>query len=83
VQREQGDTDAGDDGADGVLRTQPITEHDDAGRDSVEAADDAEFEREAEDVESDDRPDEDVEAIEPIEKRPNVNGAVRPRPRRR
>jgi hypothetical protein len=60
-----------------------LTEHDDAGRDSVEAADDAEFEREAEDVESDDRPDEDVEAIEPIEKRPNVNGAVRPRPRRR
>ena len=46
---------------------------------SIAAPDDADFERDADDVESDDRPDEDVEAIEPIEKNRNVNGAVRPR----
>ncbi len=46
---------------------------------SVAAPDDVDFERPADDVESDDRPDEDDEAVEPLEKNRNVNGAVRRR----
>ena len=56
-----------------------LTEQDAGDPDSVAAPDDADFEQNVEDIESDDRPDQDVEAIEPIEKRRNVNGAVKRR----
>lgn len=68
---------AGRDSTEAVDET--LSEADTDEPESVEAADDAEFERDAEDVESDDRPDEDVEAAESLEKRRNVNGAVRSR----
>jgi hypothetical protein len=51
-----------------------------AGRDSVEAIDEMLTERDAGDIESDDRPDQDVESAEAIEKRRDINRAVRRRP---
>ena len=51
-----------------------LTEHD---GDDVESIDESGARREANDIESDDRPDEDVEASESIEKRRGLNGATR------
>ena len=67
---------AGRDSTEAVDET--LTERE-AESESVAAPDDVDFERAADDVESDDRPDEDVEAVEPLEKNRNVNGAVRRR----
>ena len=52
-----------------------------AGRDSTEAIDETLTERDAGEIESDDRPDEDVEAAEPVAKRRGINGAARRRAR--
>jgi hypothetical protein len=68
---------AGRDSTEAVDET--LTERE-AEAESVAAPDDVDFARDAGDLESDDRPDEDVEAIEPIEKHRHLNGAVRPRP---
>jgi hypothetical protein len=57
-----------------------LTEQDGDGA-GVESTDESGTRREAIDVESDDRPDEDVEASETIEKRRGVNGVSRPRNR--
>lgn len=51
------------------------------GRDSTEAIDETLTERDAGDIESDDRPDQDVEAAESVAKRRGINGATRRRPR--
>ena len=67
---------AGRDSTEAVDET--LTEHE-AESESIAAPDDVEFERNADDVESDDRPDEEFEAIEPLEKNRNVNGAARSR----
>jgi len=47
----------------------------------MQISDDSLSERDVGDIESDDRPDAETEAIESIEKRPGINGAVRPRRR--
>ena len=54
-----------------------LTQHDADETESMNVADDALTEREADSVESDDDPEAEMEAIESIEKRPGVNGAVR------
>jgi hypothetical protein len=54
-----------------------LTEHDDDENESMNVMDDSLTEREADSVESDDNPEAEMEAIESIEKRPGVNGAVR------
>jgi hypothetical protein len=51
------------------------------GRDSTEAIDETLTERDAGDIESDDPPDQDVEAAESVAKRRGINGATRRRPR--
>ena len=56
-----------------------LTEHDADGTESMNVADDSLTEREADSVESGDNPEAEMEAIESIEKRPGVNGAVRRR----
>ena len=56
-----------------------LTEHDPDGTESIGVPDDAAFERSADEVESNDRPDEEVEAAESVEKRRGIGGAVRPR----
>ena len=58
-----------------------LTEHDPQASESMQTSDDSLSERDAGDIESDDRPDAETEAIESIEKRPGINGAVRPRRR--
>lgn len=58
-----------------------LTEHDSGETESMEVMDDPLTEREADSVESDDDPEAETEAIESIEKRPGINGAVRPRRR--
>ena len=58
-----------------------LPEHDPEESESLQVSDDSLSERDARDVESDDRPDDETEAIESIEKRPGINGAVRPRRR--
>jgi hypothetical protein len=54
-----------------------LTEHDDDENESMNVMDDSLTEREADSVESDDNPEAEMEAIESIEKRPGINGAVR------
>lgn len=56
-----------------------LTEHDPDETQSIGAPDDTAFERSADEVESNDRPDEEVEAAESVEKRRRIGGAVRPR----
>ncbi len=56
-----------------------LTEHDPDEAESIGTPDDAAFERTADEVESNDRPDEELEAAESIEKRRRIDGAVRPR----
>jgi hypothetical protein len=70
---------AGRDSTEAVDETLP--EHDPDESESMQVSDDSLSERDARDVESDDRPDDETEAIESIEKRPGINGAVRPRRR--
>jgi len=63
--------------------TKPVDEtlsEDDIEPGPVESVDDA-FERDAGDIESDDRPDEEMEAVESIGRRRGLNGAVRRRHR--
>jgi hypothetical protein len=67
-----------DDEARSIESVESLSEHD-AEADAIESVQESLPEREAADVESDDRPDEETEAIERIEKRRGVNGAVRPR----
>jgi len=66
---------AGRDSTEAIDET--LTEHD---GDDVEAIDES-ARRDANDIESDDRPDEDVEASETIEQRRGRNGAAGPRTR--
>jgi hypothetical protein len=54
-----------------------LTRHDADETESMNVMDDSLTEREADSVESDDNPEAEMEAIESIEKRPGVNGAVR------
>jgi hypothetical protein len=54
-----------------------LTEHGADETESMNVIDDSLTEREADSVESDDNPEAEVEAIESIEKRPGVNGAVK------
>jgi hypothetical protein len=68
---------AGRDSSEPVDET--LTEHDPDEAESIGAPDDAAFERTADEVESNDRPDEEIEAAESIEKRRRIDGAVRPR----
>jgi len=58
-----------------------LTEHDPDESESMDVMDDSRAERDADSVESDDNPEAEMEAIESIEKRPGINGAVRRRPR--
>jgi hypothetical protein len=58
-----------------------LTEHDPDESESMDVMDDSRTERDADSVESDDNPEAEMEAIESIEKRPGINGAVRRRPR--
>ena len=62
---------------DEILSEDPADEGDD-----LEAIDEALPNREALDFESDDDPEEDVEAAESVDKRSNINGAIRQRPSR-
>ena len=62
---------------DELLSEEPADDGDD-----IEAIDEALPNREALDVESDDDPEQEVEAAETVDKRANINGAVRQRPRR-
>jgi len=58
-----------------------LSEHGPNEPESMEVTDESATEREAGDIESDDRPDEDVEAAEMLQKkRSGLNGAVRRRP---
>lgn len=68
---------AGRDSTEAVDET--LTEHDPDETASMDVMDDSGTERGAESVESDDDPEAEAEAIESIEKRPGVNGAVRPK----
>ena len=68
---------AGRDSSEPVDET--LTEHDPDEAESMGTPDDAAFERTADEVESNDRPDEELEAAESIEKRRRIDGAVRPR----
>ena len=70
---------AGRDSTEAVDET--LTEHDREEPESMEVMDDSSTEREADSIESDDDPEAETEAIESIEKRPGINGAVRPRRR--
>jgi len=70
---------AGRDSTEAIDET--LTEHDPQVSESMQIGDDSLSERDAGDIESDDRPDDETEAIESIEKRPGINGAVRPRRR--
>jgi hypothetical protein len=58
-----------------------LTEHDPEDIAAMDVMDDSDTERQADSVESDDDPEAEMEAIESIEKRPGINGAVRPRRR--
>jgi hypothetical protein len=58
-----------------------LTEHAPDESESMDVMDDSRTERDADSVESDDNPEAEMEAIESIEKRPGINGAVRRRPR--
>jgi len=62
---------------DEILSEEPADDGED-----IEAIDEALPNREALDVESDDDPEEEVEAAETVDKRANINGAARQRPRR-
>lgn len=57
-----------------------LTEHDPDESEAMDVMDDSLTERDADSVESDDNPEAEMEAIESIEKRPGINGAVRRRP---
>jgi len=57
-----------------------LTEHDPDETESMDVMDDSLTEREADSVESDDDPEAEMEAIETIQKRPGLNGAVKRRP---
>jgi hypothetical protein len=56
-----------------------LTEHDSDESESMDVMDDSLSERDADSIESDDDPEAEMEAIETIEKRPGINGAVKRR----
>lgn len=69
---------AGRDSVEAIDETLTVTDPDDGG--SMEHVDEALSERDAGDVECDDPPEQEVEAIETIVKRPGLDGAGRRRP---
>jgi hypothetical protein len=68
---------AGRDSTEAVDET--LTEHDPQDTADTGVMDDSQTEREARDIESDDLPEDEVQSVERIERRPGINGAVRRR----